>query len=116
VVGTKGTGAYSVASCQWLTEIAEGFKLRRHGPLYDRPPLQFPLTISFANLSMKAGSSNAMYLLFFLSFYPFRIRACEGECISGVTNVFNGNYTIPVQLTVLSLVSPLNTPYMVPTT
>jgi len=32
-------------------------------------------------------------------------RACEGECITGITNAFHSNYTVPVRLTFLSLVS-----------
>ena len=42
--------------------------------------------------------------LLILSLWISGARSCEGECISSITNVFNGNYTIPVQLTILSLV------------
>ncbi|KAJ3519187.1 hypothetical protein NMY22_g13321 [Coprinellus aureogranulatus] len=44
-----------------------------------------------------------VFFLVFLSVYLGRSQACERECMSGVTNAFNGNYTIPVQLTILSL-------------
>ena len=48
--------------------------------------------------------SLAATIWFAISFFS-GVLACESECMTGVTNAFNGNYTIPVELTILSLVS-----------
>ncbi|KAF6764383.1 hypothetical protein DFP72DRAFT_999420 [Ephemerocybe angulata] len=68
-----------------------------------------------------AGPLSISLIFAHITFLSFSLRtayACEGECMSGVTNVFNGNYTIPVQLTILSLADQINSqllPDMPPT-
>ena len=42
---------------------------------------------------------------FLLATVPAAVRACEGECIVGITKAFLGNYTDPVRITMEQLVS-----------
>jgi hypothetical protein len=53
----------------------------------------------------KMISATLLHFLFFISLVPFALT-CEGECITGVTSVFVGNYTVPVHFTLFDLVRP----------
>ena len=43
-------------------------------------------------------------LLLSLVAVPVTVSACEGDCISGITNAFLSNYSIPVAEVLLNIV------------
>lgn len=55
-----------------------------------------------------------MYSIFYIlavaiSSQLLQVSACEGECISGLTNALLGNFSLPLNLALTKMVSALHT-------
>lgn len=48
---------------------------------------------------MKLSTSSLLFHVMEIAFFASTslVLACEGDCIVGITNAFNGNYTIPMR-------------------